>query len=175
MKSLIYLRQPRPEDRVVFLQAVRTSHNLHRPWISAPATTGEFRAYLKKMNSPVHRAYLVCHRDTQQIAGVINLTNVIMGAFRSGYLGYYAFAGHEGQGIMSAGLRAVIRHAFGALKLHRLEANIQPGNAASIALVRSCGFKLEGYSPGYLKIGGRWCDHQRWAILAGRSGRGDAA
>jgi ribosomal-protein-alanine N-acetyltransferase len=172
MKSPIYLRQPQLEDRAAFLKAVRTSHRLHRPWISAPTTSAEFRAYLKKMGQPGNRAYLVCRRDTDAMAGVINLTNIILGAFRSGYLGYYAFAGSERQGFMSAGLKAVTGHAFGALKLHRLEANIQPGNAASLALVRACGFRQEGYSPRYLKIGGRWCDHQRWAILAGR---GDAA
>jgi ribosomal-protein-alanine N-acetyltransferase len=168
MKSPIYLRPPQPDDRAAFLEAVRTSRILHRPWITAPATSAEFRAYLKKMQQPGNRAYLVCRRDTRQIAGVINLTNVILGAFRSGYLGYYAFVGHERRGLMCAGLKAVTGHAFGVLKLHRLEANIQPGNAPSIALVRACGFDLEGYSPRYLKIGARWCDHQRWAILAGR-------
>jgi ribosomal-protein-alanine N-acetyltransferase len=85
--------------------------------------------------------------------------------FCSGYIGYYAFAGHEGQGLMRAGLRAVVRQAFGAMKLHRLEANIQPGNVASIALVAACGFSKEGYSPRYLKIGGRWRDHERWALV----------
>jgi len=175
MKSPIYLRAPEPQDRSAFLAAVRASEKLHRPWISAPATTAQFRAYLQKMAQPANRAYLVCRRDTDDIAGVINLTNVILGAFRSGYLGYYAFAGHERQGFMCAGLKAVIRHAFGALRLHRLEANIQPGNGTSIALVRACGFRLEGYSPRYLKIRGRWCDHQRWAILADRDGRGDTA
>ena len=59
-----------------------------------------------------------------------------------------------------------MRHAFKSLKLHRLEANIQPGNVGSIALVSSCGFNQEGYSPRYLKVGGRWRDHRRWAILA---------
>lgn len=154
MPSLIYLRQPETYDRLAFLEAVRHSKRLHRPWISAPATRVEFHAFL------------VCRRDTDQITGVINLTNVVMGALRSGYLGYYALAGQERRGYMREGLRAVIVHAFRTLKLHRLEANIQPDNRASLALARSCGFRQEGYSPRYLKIGGRWRDHERWAILA---------
>lgn len=98
--------------------------------------------------------------------GVISITNIVMGVFRSGYLGYYVFAGFERNGFMCEGLTLVLRYAFKSLKLHRLEANIQPKNHASIALVRSCGFRQEGLSQRYLKVGGRWCDHQRWAILA---------
>jgi ribosomal-protein-alanine N-acetyltransferase len=111
-------------------------------------------------------AFLVCLRENGSIVGVINITEIVLGAFRSGYLGYYAFAGYERQGFMREGLHAVVRHAFSSLKLHRLEANIQPGNVASIALVKSCGFSKEGYSPRYLKIAGRWRDHERWAVLA---------
>ena len=62
--------------------------------------------------------------------------------------------------------RAFFLAVRGSQTLHRLEANIQPDNAASIALVRSCGFAREGYSPRYLKIGGRWRDHERWTIRA---------
>ena len=65
---------------------------------------------------------------------------------------------------MTEALALVLRHAFHALGLHRIEANIQPGNHRSIALVRRLGFAREGYSPRYLKIGGRWKDHERWAI-----------
>jgi ribosomal-protein-alanine N-acetyltransferase len=85
---------------------------------------------------------------------------------RSAFIGYYAFAGFDRKGLMKEALGLVLRHAFNRLKLHRLEANIQPQNRASIALARSCGFTREGYSRRYLKVAGHWRDHERWAILA---------
>ena len=165
MRYRVYLRQPELKDRRAFLELARKSRAIHRPWIVAPSS-GEFRSYLKQMALPANHAFLVCRNDNHEIAGVINLTNIVRGLFRSGYLSYYVFAGHDRQGLMREGLQALIRHAFGPLKLHRLEANIQPGNVASVALVRACGFSKEGFSPRYLKIGGRWRDHERWAILA---------
>jgi [ribosomal protein S5]-alanine N-acetyltransferase len=166
MTHRIHLRQPTPADQQTFLSAVRKSQALHHPWTSAPATPKQFADFVERMSLPTNHCFLVCPRGNDEIAGVINLSNIVMGAFRSGYLGYYAFAGFERQGLMREGLTAVVRHAFSKLKLHRLEANIQPDNAVSIALVRACGFAKEGYSPRYLKIGGRWRDHERWAILA---------
>jgi ribosomal-protein-alanine N-acetyltransferase len=162
----IYLRRVAPSDQHEFLTAVRQSRGLHRPWTYAPSTPQQFRAYLKRMRQPENRGFLVCEHGTGALVGVFNLSNIVLGPFRSAYLGYYVFAGLERRGLMREGLQAVLRQAFQSMKLHRLEANIQPGNAASIALVRSCGFSKEGYSPRYLKIGGRWRDHERWAILA---------
>lgn len=124
------------------------------------------RQPLVSLAAPASFGFLVCRKSDHALAGVVNVSNVVLGAFRSGYLGYYAFSGFERQGIMAAGLHLVVRRAFGPLRLHRLEANIQPGNLRSIALVRACRFVREGYSPRYLKINGRWRDHERWAIIA---------
>ena len=166
MAVRIYLRRVARSDQQEFLAAVRASRALHRPWTHPPSTPHDFRAYLKRMRQPGNRGFLVCERGTGALVGVINLSNIVLGLFRSAHLGYYAFSGFERRGLMREGLAEIVRHAFNTMKLHRLEANIQPGNAASIALVRSCGFSKEGYSPRYLKIGGRWRDHERWAIVA---------
>jgi ribosomal-protein-alanine N-acetyltransferase len=95
---------------------------------------------------------------------VVNVNEIVRGVFQSAYLGFYAFAPYQGVGYMSEGLRLVIAEAFKRSGLHRLEANIQPTNSRSIALVKRLGFRLEGYSQNYLKISGRWRDHERWAI-----------
>jgi ribosomal-protein-alanine N-acetyltransferase len=162
----VVLRRPGLPDEREFLARVRESRALHHPWVAPPSTPREFGQYLVRTQEPIHRGWLVCSKPAGDIAGVFNISNIVRGVFQSGYLSYYAFAGFERQGLMAEGLRAVIRQAFGAMKLHRLEANIQPANAASIALVKSCGFSREGYSPRYLKIAGRWRDHERWALLA---------
>jgi len=146
---------------------VRRSRKLHRPWVAAPSTAVAYRAYLRRARLPTNASYLLRLR-TGELVGVVNLSEIVRGNFRSAYLGYYAFAPHAGQGWMAQGLARAIRVAFGRLRLHRVEANIQPGNKASLRLVRRLGFRREGYSPRYLKIGGRWRDHERWALLADR-------
>lgn len=166
MRSRIVLRPPVAADACEFVAAARASKALHGAWVAAPATPELFSAWRKRMAQPTHCALLACRRDTGEIAGVFNISNMVRGPFRSAFLGYYAFAGYERQGLMAEGMKAVLRHVFGPLELHRLEANIQPDNAPSIALVQSCGFLLEGYSPRYLKVAGRWRDHERWAVVA---------
>jgi [ribosomal protein S5]-alanine N-acetyltransferase len=107
-------------------------------------------------------------RDTASgcVVGVINLMEIVLAIFQSAYLGYYGMARCAGSGLMTEAVRLGVAYGFGELGLHRLEANIQPDNARSIALVRRLGFRREGFSPRYLRIGGVWRDHERWALLA---------
>jgi [ribosomal protein S5]-alanine N-acetyltransferase len=102
--------------------------------------------------------------DDDAILGVVEISHVARGNFQSAYLGFRIGAVHAGSDMTEA-LPLVLRHAFDTLRLHRLEANIQPGNEASIALVRRAGFTREGFSRRHLKINGRWRDDERWAIL----------
>jgi ribosomal-protein-alanine N-acetyltransferase len=160
----VFIRPPTARDRDAFLALVRSSRSHLRPWVDPPASRPGFAAYLRRARRPTERAFLVCRREDNTIVGVINVSQIFLGAFRSAYLGYYAGASHAGKGYMSEGLRLVIRNAFSKLGLHRLEANIQPANRASLRLVRHAGFRREGFSPRYLKVLGRWRDHERWAV-----------
>jgi len=163
MKEHPILEEPSSARRDEFLAAVARSRKLHRHWARPPSTVAEFKASLKRLQSTSHIGYWVCTEDGE-LAGVININEIVRGVFCSGYLGYYAFMPHNGRGYMKLGLRAVLREAFSGQRLHRLEANIQPDNETSRHLVQRCGFRLEGFSPRYLKLAGRWRDHERWAI-----------
>ena len=166
-QSEVLIRPPVPGDCRAFVRAVRGSRTLHASWIAPkPGSSAEFSRYVKRFDRERHFGYLVIHKPSGGIVGAINIYDVVRGPFQSGTLGYYAMASFAGKGMMSAGMHLVLRRAFGELSLHRLEANIQPANAASIALVRKCGFVCEGLARRLLKVRGRWRDHERWAILA---------
>ena len=162
----VYLRAPARSDQAEFITLMRASRSFHRPWASAPTDEERFGAYLSDAQRPDFEAMLLCRRDDRAILGFFNLSQIARGSLQSAYLGYAIGKPYARHGYMREGLELVLRRAFLNLRLHRIEANIQPGNRASIALARGGGFRREGFSPRYLKIGGRWRDHERWAILA---------
>ena len=162
----VYLRRPRSADQEEFTALMQESSSFHRPWASAPTNEERFLTYLTDAARPDFEAMLVCRCEDDAIVGFFNLSHITRGALQSAYLGYAVGKPYARQGLMRGGLELVLRHAFINLDLHRIEANIQPGNRASIALARGAGFRREGFSRRYLKIGGRWRDHERWAILA---------
>ncbi len=138
--------------------------------MSLPTTPADFQAYIRRYQQPSEESLLICLRDTGAIAGMVNINSIIRGRFQSGSLSYAAFAPTTGHGYMTEGVGLVIRYAFEELRLHRLEANIQPGNHASLKLVRRLGFRNEGYCPEMLFIDGAWRDHERWAITVTMTG-----
>jgi ribosomal-protein-alanine N-acetyltransferase len=166
----VTLRPATSGDEAEFLDLVHASASLHHPWMSLPATAEDFQAYIRRYEQRSEESLLICLRSTGAIAGMVNINSIIRGRFQCGSLGYAAFAPTAGKGYMTEGLSLVVRHAFEQLRLHRLEANIQPGNHASLNLVRRLGFRREGYSPEMLFIDGAWRDHERWAITATMTG-----
>lgn len=157
------LRPVQPGDRAAFIAAAQASAALHAPWVTAPSDEASFDAWIHNAGPSLHPLLLVT-RDEGGLAGVFTLSQLALGNFCSAYLGAYALVPHAGRGLMAEGLTLLLRHAFGRAGLHRVEANIQPGNTRSIRLFERGGFKLEGRSPRYLRINGEWRDHERWAL-----------
>jgi len=160
----VYIRKPQRSDQKEFLEKVASSQKSLVPWIIIDPSKIYYQAYLGRLKRN-NVGFFICSKLSDAILGVININDIVQGGFQSGFLGYYAFKGFQGEGSMKAGLNLVLKEAFLKIKLHRLEANIQPGNKSSIFLVKSCGFQKEGLSPRYLKVNGRWRDHERWAIV----------
>src|SRR5262249_2782125 len=164
------LRRATGEDQTEFIDLVRVSTGLYGPWMSLPATPQEFQAYLQRYQRPGEGARLGLVGGSGALAGLVNINSIIRGRFQSASLSYAAFAPSAGRGYMTEGVGLAVRYAFEQLRLHRLEANIQPGNEASLRLVRRLGFRCEGYAPEMLFIDGAWRDHERWAITTTMAG-----
>jgi [ribosomal protein S5]-alanine N-acetyltransferase len=164
--SEVTLSNPSPADEAEFVAAVRASKQSLLPWVDPADSAERFAAYVARSARKEHECFLVRHVRCGGLVGFVNINNIVRGSLGSGYLGYGGFASHAGRGLMAAGVGAVVCAGFGRLGLHRLEANIQPANARSLALVRRLGFRREGFSPRYLMVDGQWRDHERWAVLA---------
>lgn len=162
----VFLRPPMKGDASEFIVLNRASFRLHRGLVSPPREAEQFAAFLKRCRKVDSVCFLVCRVEDGVIIGSVTLSQIFRGGFQNAYLGYYIGASYAGRGYMTEALQLLLRYTFEKLKLHRLEANIQPGNVASIALVKRAGFRREGFSPRYLKVCGRWRDHERWAITA---------
>jgi ribosomal-protein-alanine N-acetyltransferase len=163
--KVVYLRKPRATDKEELLELTRVSKSIHHPWITVPAGEEEFEQFLRDSRRHDSKAFLVCNLEDKSIAGVLIIKNVLRDDFQSGNVQFYVGRDSAGKGYMTEGLSLLLRYAKRRLKLHRLDANIQQQNKQAIALVMRCGFKMEGYSKRFKKVGGRWRDHERWAIL----------
>ena len=167
--SRVILRHVAPSDREEFVDVMRRSRDFHEPWISPPRNNISFQRYLERLNREDHEGFVIRRTQDNALVGVINLNNIVRGSFLSASLGYYANAHLSGQGLMSEAMGHLKRYAVNNLGLHRLEANIQPENSPSIALVKANGFEYEGLSRAFLYIDGQWRDHERWAYCDRRS------
>lgn len=159
----VFLRRLEEADRDEFLAMVQASRDLHGPWIHPPAEPKEFDAFFARSRKRAAASLVVCRQPDGLIVGVFNLSEV--SAFlHTAFCSYFVHADFAGQGLMAEGLQLVMRHAFMGMRLQALGASIQPGNAASIALVQRAGFRPENAPPRYLRLGGSWRRHPTWSI-----------
>jgi [ribosomal protein S5]-alanine N-acetyltransferase len=166
MPERVYLESPSLRRQTEFLALALRSRQFHSPWVKPPTTEAEFATYLRNCRKQSSQSFFICTKGSRRLVGVVNIAQIVRGLFQSAYIGFYVFEPMSRRGHMADGLHLVLDDTFRQLKLHRLEANIQPANCESLQFVKKLGFTREGYSPKYLKIRGKWRDHERWAILA---------
>ncbi len=162
--AAIYLAPVQQSDGAELVAANIESLAYHQPWTTAFINETGFENWLKQSQTDNHVGLIARDAESKTIVGVINFSQIVGGIFQSAYIGYYGMLAHAGHGLMTEALTAAVQYAFTEIDLHRLEANIQPENTRSIALVQRVGFRKEGYSPNYLFLDGAWRDHERWAI-----------
>lgn len=124
-----------------------------------------FYIFLKDKENTNFTNKLFRSKNEEKIIGSIAFSNIIGGVFSSCFLGYKLHKNYLRQGFMSEALSASISYIFNEVGLHRIEANIMPGNEASLNLIKSLGFIREGYAPKYLKINGKWEDHIHFSLI----------
>jgi ribosomal-protein-alanine N-acetyltransferase len=100
--------------------------------------------------------WAVEEKKTKRLIGMINYHRRNIGERRVD-MGWLLLPGMQGKGYMTEAGRALLRHLFDELKVHKVEALIRPDNKPSAALARRLGFRLEG-GP----IRDRWCVAGEW-------------
>jgi len=173
----VFLRYPTPEDAEPYVELRRASRAEQEPWEASLPEGGDFQPweragfdrFYEHANTPTSQRHLICENDTGRIVGQVSIGSVVRSAFRSCYIGYWLGTPFTGRGYMTEAVRLMTRRAFAkapaGLDLHRCEINIASGNARSVGVARRAGYRLEGFSPAYLHINGRWTDHERWAAV----------
>jgi ribosomal-protein-alanine N-acetyltransferase len=170
----VHIRLMRESDRDAFV-ALRVASRSHlERWEPVPPSGLDlysaelFDREMASVDTDASQRWMVVRNADGVPLGRIAMTAIERGPFQNGRLGYWIGAAHAGQGYMSEGVGLAVRHAFAAMGLHRVCANIMPANAASRRVLERNGFVREGFSEKYLQIAGRWEDHERWAITRER-------
>jgi ribosomal-protein-alanine N-acetyltransferase len=170
----VTLRVPEVSDHAAWADLRMRSRAFLTPWEPTwppdDLTRAAFRARIKRYTREIaaDHAYpfFIFRSDDGLLLGGVTLSNVRRGVAQSASLGYWIGAPFARQGYMTTAVNTLNRFAFDSLHLHRVEAACLPSNAASIALLKTCGFQQEGRARGYLKISGTWQDHLLFARVA---------
>lgn len=147
-----------------------------RPWEAtiAPvegeilARGGTYSEYIKTLDSEARSgvSFMWGMFLDEQFVGQISLGNIGYGSQRGAHVGYWVAQSAAGRGVTPTAVAMVVDFAFSNLKLHRIEVNIRPENAASLRVAEKLGLRFEGVRKSYLHINGQWADHNAYAITA---------
>lgn len=169
----LYLRQPNRGDWQEWAELRALSRDFLIPWEPSwpedALTRAAFRRRLARYADDWSRdqgySFFLFRRDDDALLGGITLSNVRRGVAQSCAFGYWVGRPFARRGFMTEAVYGACSFAFDRLRLHRIEAATLLHNAASQGVLRKCGFREEGIARRYLKINGKWQDHQLFALL----------
>ena len=170
----VMLRPPRLGDYAAWAELRELSRHYLQPWepawpeddLSRTAFRRRLGVYAREMELGNAWPFFVMDPTGRTLYGGITLSNIRRGVAETGTLGYWIGQPYAGEGHGTAAVRALSGHAFGPLRLHRLEASCLPSNTASRRVLEKSGFRREGEARAYLKINGEWADHLLFGLLA---------
>lgn len=170
----VVLRPPQMADYAEWASIRERSRNFLTPWeptwpsddLTRSAFRRRLRRYAEDLRTDQAYALFIFNKNDDALIGGITLANVRRGVAQAGSFGYWIGLPFARHGYMTEAVRAFIPFAFGALRLHRIEAACIPTNTASFRLLEKCGFRREGLARQYLCIDGVWQDHLLYALLS---------
>ena len=173
----VWLRVPRDGDHGEWAALRGESRAFLEPWeprwmedeLSRAGWRRRMRRYREDIEAGSAIAWLIFENRRRRLVGGITLGNIRYGVSQSAQIGYWTGERHAGKGYMQDAVAAVLAHAFGTMRLHRVEAACIPGNVRSIRVLEKTGFEREGLLRSYLRINGTWQDHYIYARIAGET------
>jgi ribosomal-protein-alanine N-acetyltransferase len=137
------------EDDIDGLYEVFSDPRVMRYWSSGPLANREAAAQLQQEiaagnENDTMLKWGLALRDSNRVIGTTTLFNLNLDNGRA-ELGYALGSAHWRKGYMQEALQALVSHAFEVMNLRRLEADVDPRNAASIRTLERLGFQREGF------------------------------
>ena len=176
----IVVRPLRGRDAAAWVDLRQRNEEWLTPWEGAPEaqpwaswadrhSPAVFAAMLRSLRRETRAGRLLAFGITFEgrLVGQVSVSAIVRGAFDGATVGYWVDGAVAGRGIMPVALALVLDHCFGAVGLHRIEANVRPENIASSRVLDKLAFRREGLHRGYLHIDGAWRDHASFALIRG--------
>lgn len=170
----VEMRAPETSDYEAWADLRLRSREFLTPWepvwppndLTRAAFRSRIKRYWREIEDDAAYPFFIYSAGERQLLGALTFSNVRRGVAQTASLGYWIGAPYVRHGLMTSAVGLAMGFAFNHLQLHRIEAACLPNNAASIALLKRCGFEQEGLVRRYLKIAGLWQDHLLFARLS---------
>ena len=165
--SRLRLRALRDDDATALL-VLHGDTEVMRYWSTSPWTDiARAYAHLLRARRDMEAGVLpwaIADRASDDLIGTVTLFKIDCD-HRRAEIGYALGSAHWGMGLASEALHLVLRHAFEALDLQRIEADTDPRNAASRRMLERLGFVQEGMLRKRWFVNDEWCDTAFYGLL----------